>query len=153
MRFPTVQTRDLEGTPRTLPDGLPPGMRVILLPFQRWHQLQVDGWIRALEPVRATHPALSLWEVPALSEHYTVGRFFIDGGMRAGIPDLDVRLHTLTAYLDLPALVKALELPTLDTVYVFLLDGDGEILWRGSGPVDEASVTSLAEALARAEAN
>ena len=153
MRFPTIQTRDLEGADRTLPDGLPLGPRVLLLPFQRWHQLLVDGWSRALDPVRAEYRALSVWEVPALSQHYAMGRLFIDGGMRAGIPDLDVRLHTLTAYIDLPALTEALDLPSLDTVYVFLLDTDGEILWRGSGPVDEAGVASLGRALARAGAN
>ena len=147
MRFPVLETHDLEGTPRTLPDGLPTGPRVILLPFQRWHQLLVDGWSRELDTLRRAHPDLTVWEVPALSSHYAVGRFFIDGGMRAGISDLNVRLHTLTAYVDLTELAKALELPSFDTVYVLLLNGAGEIVWRGSGAVDEAGATSLAKAL------
>lgn len=147
MRFPTLETHDLEGTPRTLPDGLPAGPRVILLPFQRWHQLLVDGWSGEIDALRRAHPDLTVWELPVLSSHYAVGRFFIDGGMRAGIGDIKVRLHTLTAYTDLPALAKELGLPSFETVYVFLLNDAGEIVWRGSGAVDETGATSLTKAL------
>jgi hypothetical protein len=152
MRFPRLETRDLEGTEYVLPDGLPAGRRIIALPFLRWHQILVDGWERAIEPALAQYPDLTVWEVPALSKRWAAGRFYIDGGMRAGIPDKTVRRHTLTAYTDLRALVSALELPSTETAYVFLLDPDGEILWRGSGEVDDAQLEALAEALAASQA-
>ena len=81
-----------------------------------------------------------------MSHVYAVGRFFIDGGMKAAIPDVGVRQHTLTAYTDLDALVKALEIPDFETVHVYLLDPSGEIVWRGSGQVDEDQAAALAAA-------
>lgn len=147
MRFPTLETRDLEGTHVQVPDDLPGSPRIVLLPFQRWHQLLVDGWSRPIHALAAAYPQLTVWEVPALSRRYLAGRFYIDGGMKAGIPDPTTRRHTLTAYTDLSALSQKLGLPSLETVYVFLLDASGEIVWRGSGEVDDAQLEELAGAL------
>jgi hypothetical protein len=147
VRFPTLEARDLEGKRIRVPDDLPSGPRIVLLPFQRWHQLLVDGWSRPIKALAETYPQLTVWEVPALSRRYIAGRFYIDGGMRAGIPDTNVRRHTLTSYTDLPALARELELPDFQTVHVFLLDDSGEIVWRGSGQVGEEQFDELAAAL------
>jgi hypothetical protein len=147
MRFPTLDTHDLEGEHVRVPDDLPAGPRIVLLPFQRWQQPIVDGWSRQAHALAETHPGLSVWEVPAISNHYEAARFFIDGGMKAAIPDVDVRKHTLTAYTDMSALIGELGIPDYETVHAFLLDGEGEIVWRGSGQVDEQQVAALATAL------
>jgi hypothetical protein len=148
VRFPEIKASDLEGREYRLPDELPAGPRIVLLPFQRHQQIVVEGWGARIEPLQDAHPELTVWEVPALSRGYRIMRSYIDGGMRAGIPDVDVRRHTLTTYTDLGALASALELPTFDTVYVFLLDAAGDIRWRGSGEADDAQVEALAAALA-----
>jgi hypothetical protein len=147
VRFPDLAASDLEGRNITLPDDLPAGPRLVMIAFQRWHTLLLDGWTRALPPLSAAYPDLTVWEVPALSRAYLPGRFWIDGGMRAGIPDPDARRHTLTAYTDLRALARNLDLPSFDTVYVLLLDAEGEIVWRTSGEVTEDKATALAEAI------
>jgi hypothetical protein len=147
--FPRLSASDLEGRRYELPDDLPPGPRLVVLPFQRWQQVLVEGWKAAAEPLRRERPDLTVWEVPSLSRGYRVMRGYIDGGMRAGIPDEDVRRHTLTTYTDLRLLADQLALPTFDTVYAFLLDGSGRIAWRGEGEADEEQVRGLAEALGR----
>jgi len=146
MRFPTLETQDLESARVLVPDDLPGNPRVIILAFQRWHQMLVDGWSQHAHALEAMCPGISVWEVPAMSHVYAVGRFFIDGGMKAAIPDAGVRQHTLTAYTDLDALVKALEIPDFETVHVYLLDPSGEIVWRGSGQIDEDQAAALASA-------
>ncbi|MDH4140321.1 MAG: hypothetical protein OEV43_07085 [Coriobacteriia bacterium] len=148
MRFPSLRTRDLEGRDRILPEDLPSGRRVILMAFQRWHQLTVDEWNRVLDGVRQSHSDLSVWEVPTLSRAYTPGRRFIDGGMRAGIPDVQVREHTLTAYADLRKLARKLDIPDFEAIQVFLLDAEGEILWRTEGRVSDESIDELQRVLA-----
>jgi len=151
MRFPTLQARDLEGGTVTIPDDLPSGPRVILLPFLREHQPIVDGWVRGLAGLAETHPDLSVFEVPALSRLYLAGRFYIDGGMRAGIPSVDTRRHTLTVYTDLAKLATALELPSRQTAQVFLLDATGEIVWRDGGQASAEKLTAIADALVALE--
>jgi hypothetical protein len=69
--------------------------------------------------------------------------------MRAGIPDKAVRAATLCAYIDIPPFAKALQLPSNDTIYLFLLDRSGEILWRGQGAFDQAQLGELAATVER----
>jgi hypothetical protein len=146
-RFPRVETQDLEGRLYVLPDDLPGGRRLVLVPFQQWQQVLVEGWKGAAEPFQAAHPDLTIWEMPSLSRGYAPFRRYIDGGMHAGIPDPFVRAHTVTAYTDLRTLTKALGIRTRNTVHAYLLDPEGRIVWRESGQVDDAKAASLAGAL------
>jgi hypothetical protein len=150
MRFPTISARDLEHHEYTLPDDLPGTWRIVLMPFKRWQQIVVSAWTAALEPLTSVHADLTVWEVPTLSRMWAPARAYIDGGMKAGIPDLDVRLHTLTAYTSLEDVARALDIQGFDAVQVFLLDADGEIVWRESGEPDAEKAHTLAESLALA---
>jgi hypothetical protein len=147
MEFPALRVRDLEGVEYLIPDELPGGPHVIVLAFRQWHQALVDQWKGPLEQIAGRHPGTEVWEVPSLSKGYRLFRSSIDGGMRAGIPDPTVRRHTLTAYTDLTHLARDLELPSLDTVYVFVVDCDGAIRWRGHDLPDAAALEALEAAM------
>ena len=104
MEFPAMRVRDLEGVDYVIPDELPGGPHVIILAFHQWHQMIVNRWTSPLEAIAEKHPGTEVWEVPSMSRGYRLFRSGIDGGMRAGIPDMNVRRHTLTAYTDLVTL-------------------------------------------------
>jgi hypothetical protein len=146
-RFPPVLAHDLEGKRIRIPEDLPAGPHVVIVAFERWQQTQADSWEPALQELEERCRELSVWEVPALSRLYLPARGFIDGGMRAGIPDIEARRHTLTAYTDLRSLAGALQLPSLETIYVLLLAPDGTIVWQGSGEADAAQTAALGRAL------
>lgn len=133
MDFPLLRVRDLEGLEHEIPDGLPGGPHVIILAFQQWHQSLVEQWKPHLKTIAEKHPGTEVWEIPSISRGYRLFRASIDGGMRAGIPDPEVRRHTLTAYTDLNQLAEDLQLPSMDTIYVFLVDCSGTILWHAQG--------------------
>lgn len=147
MRFPVLETRDLEGRRRTVPEDLDQGARIVILAFQRWHTALMDSWLPALRSLQQQYDWVSVWEVPALSRVYLPGRFFIDSGMSAGTPDPDARRHTLTAYTDLGALAAHLGFSGYDTIQLFLVDDVGEIVWRSQGQATEQSVNALFDAL------
>ncbi|MDR3747630.1 MAG: hypothetical protein P4M04_05705 [Acidobacteriota bacterium] len=65
-------------------------------------------------------------------------RWFIDSGMRRGIPDPNARARTITLYIDKKPFEQALQLPTEKTVYALLVDRSGKVLWLG------ASMSTLA---------
>lgn len=148
MQFPALKVRDLEGAEHVIPDGLPGGPHVIILAFQQWHQSLVEHWKPELEALARRHAGTEVWEVPSISSGYRLFRGSIDGGMRAGIPDPQTRRHTLTVYTDLRALAADLEIDTLDTVQLFLVDCGGTVLWRASGEPDAAALQSLEDAVA-----
>ena len=151
MQFPALKVRDLEGAEHVIPDGLTGGPHVIILAFQRWHQALVEQWKPDLEALAQRHPGTEIWEVPSLSSGYRLFRGGIDGGMRAGIPDPETRRHTLTVYTDLHALAKDLEIDSLDTVHLFLVDCSGTVLWQASGEPDAECLLSLDAAIAAAD--
>lgn len=147
MEFPALRVRDLEGVDYVIPDDLPGGPHVIILAFQRRHQAIVERWTRPLEAVAGRHPGTEVWEVPSISSGYRLFRSSIDGGMRAGIPSSNVRRHTLTAYTDLRALAKALQLDSLKTVHVFVVDCGGSIRWHGEGDPSSEALEALEAAI------
>jgi len=143
MRFPRLDTRNLEGKAVVVPDDLPSGPRIILLAFRRWHTAALAEWGDSLAQLQERCPGLTVWEIPVLSRAYVAGRFYIDREMRAATPDRHDRRHTLTTYTDLQAFAESLGVPTLEKVYVVLTDTHGDILWRREGPVSEDALVQL----------
>jgi hypothetical protein len=148
MQFPKMTARDLEGRTVTIPDGLSGALNLVVLAFEREHQYPIEAWLPHFARLEEAYPGLEVWEVPALSRGYRIWRGAIDGGMRAGIPDPNVRRHTLTSYLDLRDLRRALELPDTSDIHLYLLDRAGSIRWHGSGGYDETTLAGLSAALA-----
>ncbi len=148
MRFPDLNARDLEGRTLKIPSGLTGTVNLVVLAFRRDHQYPIETWLPHFARLEEGFPGLEVWEVPALSRGYRIWRGAIDGGMRAGIPEPRVRRHTLTTYTDLRGLQRALDLPGLDDIYLFLLDRTGSIRWQGRGPYSEATLADLSAALA-----
>ncbi|MFW9805506.1 MAG: hypothetical protein ACFFFK_02095, partial [Candidatus Thorarchaeota archaeon] len=70
-----------------------------------------------------------------------------DGGMRGGIPSRDTRARTITLYIDKTPFKATLGISTESTLYLYLVDKQGTILWEESGELSDDKATSLEEAL------
>lgn len=90
------------------------------------------------------------YELPVISRMYGPVSTFIDGGMRGGIPDPEVREATITLYVDRKRFLDDLRIPSVDAIVPMLVTPDGEILWRTTGPRTARAEQSLREALAEA---
>ncbi len=144
MKFPGVTATSLTNRSYQVPRDLDGELNVVIVAFQQWQQDWVDTWIPSLQRLAHEHQMLRVYEMPTMSRFNALYRFMIDNGMRAGIPDKAVRAATLCAYIDIPPFARALQLPGYDSIYLFLLDRSGEILWRGQGPYDQAQLAELA---------
>ena len=119
--FPPLDVTSLDGRRRRLPEDLE-GPTVLILAFERHQQAEVDDWIEELEAAGCPYPIL---EVPTIGTRYRLFRPFIDGGMRAGIPDSTVRARTLTVYTDVGRVLDALGLRSTRHVVVVLAEPSG----------------------------
>jgi hypothetical protein len=63
-----------------------------------------------------------------------------------------VRARTITLYIDKDEFTKALAIPTEDTIYLFLVDCDGNILWRDTGVFSEEKKTAVLNTISEYEA-
>jgi len=149
MKFPIVKATSLANKPYQLPRDLEGELNLVIVAFKQWQQDWVDTWIPSLQSLAYQHKNLRVYEMPTMSRFNGIYRFMIDNGMRAGIPDKAVRAATLCAYIDVPPFAQALQLPGRDSIYLFLLDRAGEILWRGQGAFDQAQCDELAATVKR----
>lgn len=148
-RFPTVSGANLEGRRYDLPSGFEGELNIVFVPFQQWHQMLVDGWAAFAKALAGRVPGVRVFEVPTLERFNPIARFWIDNGMRLGIPDRAVRASTITLYVDKPAFRSALSIPDESTMHVLLVRRDGAVLWRAEGEFSDVKGASLAEAVMR----
>ena len=126
-----------------LPADLEGDLNLIVLAFWRSHQAIVDTWMPLAAGLEKSHPGFAFYELPVIQKRSRLSEWFIDSGMRAGIPDRRVRQRTITLYLDKPAFLEAVGITDDGTIHAMVVDRTGRILWRASGPLIEAAESDL----------
>ena len=144
---PAVSGFDLDGARLDIPDDLGPGPTVAIVAYQRHHQRDVDTWLPFLTGLEERVPGLRVFEFPTVRPMGVAGQEWLDGVMRAGIPDPAARRRTVTLYVDVAAFNAAIGLPGADRVHVLVLDGDGRVTWRAEGPFDPVAADELEAAV------
>ncbi len=132
-RFPDVIGSSLAGTPHHLPGSLEGRLNLLLVAFRQWQQKDVDTWVPLGEELADSIEGFRVYELPVIPQAYRPVSGFIDGGMRGGIPDLDVRAATITLYINRRQFLEDLEIPDVRSIVPMLVVPSGEILWRASG--------------------
>jgi len=131
--FPSILAKDLLRKTVKLPDDFEGELNILFIPFQQWQQMSVNSWIPFAEKLEKEVPGVYYYELPTIRNMNRLARTFINEGMRAGIPSPKSRARTITLYLNKNKFRKVLNIQSEDTIQVFLVDGDGKILWRTTG--------------------
>jgi hypothetical protein len=147
-RFPHLTASNLEKQTLSLPEDFAGNRNLLLIAFQREQQKNVDTWLHEMKRFESS-PGFHYYELPTIEHLSPVVRWFIDSGMRRGIPDRHARARTITLYLDKLSFRKALNLPDEKQIYAVLIDRSGRVLWRTEGDFDETKAASLEKALTR----
>lgn len=145
--FPTVEGRSLEDRAVVLPSGLEGERNLLAVAFHRTQQRDVDTWIPLFRELEARVPGLAGYEVPTISGGWSPLRRFIDGGMKAAIPDPLTRRRTVTVYGDVGRVTDGLGLTGRASIAVVLCDRTGEVTWMTTGPLTGAAPPELLAAL------
>jgi hypothetical protein len=148
-RFPRLIASNLEKRTFTLPDDLEGSRNLLLVAFQREQQQQVDTWLREMKRFEELDPKFRYYELPTIQSPNRLVRWFIDTGMRRGIPDQKARSRTITLYIDKKPFLKALDITDENRIYCFLVNRSGQVLWRTEGEFDDSKAASLRECLQR----
>lgn len=147
MTFPTVNGSNLQRAKLTLPQDFESDYNLLFIAFQQWHQDEVNTWIPLAESCEAQFPGLVYYELPTIRSLNAFSRFFINEGMRAGIPNPKSRERTITLYLEKDDFRTALGLEDEEHIFALLIDHQGNELWRARGPHSQVSEASLLEVL------
>jgi hypothetical protein len=147
MTFPTVSGTNLQRAKLTLPQDFAGNYNLLFIAFQQWQQDEVNTWISLAESCEDRFPGLVYYELPTIRALNALSKFFINEGMRAGIPNSKSRERTITLYLEKDEFRTALDMQDEDHIFALLIDHQGNELWRARGPHSQSSEAGLLEAL------
>ena len=147
MKFPKVSGKDLNGDSHTIPDTLSGKLNFLIVAYQRWQVRPIETWIPFLQQLVSSQPQVQFYELPTLKQYNFISQWMIDSGMRGGIRDREMRARTITLYIDKAEFDNALGIPTENTIYLFLVDCDGNILWRDIGTFSLEKETAILNAI------
>lgn len=108
-------------------------MNITLVAFWRHQQKDVDTWLPMARRLKSDHENVAYYELPTIRQLNSLSQWYINNGMRMGIPDTEARLTTITLYLDKEMFCEALDISVQDSIHVFLVNKEGDVLWRESG--------------------
>ncbi len=156
--FPDIAGRSLAGAALQIPDDLAGQTNVLLLAFQQRQQRDIDGLIDALgqrgidtSPPHDTQGLptgerveVVLYEIPLLGAKWQPFRSFIDGGMASNIGVPAVLARTVTAYGQIGAVERSLNLPSRDQVYAVVVRGRDVLAVQPGWPGDVDAIVTAA---------
>jgi hypothetical protein len=146
-KFPQVETENLDGRKFALPQDFEGDRNLVLIAFEREQQKDVDTWLHESARFTQIDTSLRIYELPTIARLDAFRRWFINTGMRHGIPDRKARDRTLTLYLDKNAFRQSLHIESEKQIYALLVDRSGTVLWRSEGDFDRTKGQGLQEAL------
>mgnify|MGYP001085348370 FL=1 len=146
-QLPTVSGKNLLRKKVTFPRDFAGDINLVFVPFQRWHQDQVDSWVPFVEKIASTLPTFDYYEFPTLERMNRMSQMFLNEGMRAGIPNEGTRGRTVTLYLNKRPFRQALSIPDESETTLLLFDRQGRELWRTTGAFSEEKGAELETAV------
>jgi len=141
--FPSVKGSNLNGESFNLPNDFRGVFNIVVIAFRQNQTGLLEQWATALENFVTKHPMAAYYELPVLSSSYSPFRWWIDGGMRAGIVDEKARRITITIYTNKKKFKSNIGIPNEETVYLLLIDQTGKILWRTEGNFAAEKISHL----------
>ncbi|NMB59837.1 MAG: hypothetical protein GYA12_11765 [Chloroflexi bacterium] len=148
VRFPTVSGSNLLRQKMKLPGDFKGELNLIFVAFQQWQQSEINSWIPDVMEWEKQYPGLVYYELPVIEDRNNLYKWFINEGMRAGIPNPLTRERTITLYLHKPDFTLSLEMTDEEHIYVLLLNKDHQELARFRGMYSRESADNLSRYLA-----
>ena len=140
--FPTIEAETLSGKKILFPDITTGKYALILVAFKRQTQGEVDSWLDPFIEEFGDRESVTFYEIPMISKNWKWMSGWIDAGMRSGVPK-NKHDHVATYYGPLTEYFDYFGVDDSGKVYVFLLDPEGNIIWKTSGRANENTFNEL----------
>ena len=145
--FPTMAVANLNGTSFQFPETFQGAQTLILFGFEYDHQVNLDAWIAAAEPLKKDHPKFKLFEMVVIEEASVFYRWYVNNAKRYFIPDPASRLRNLNLYTPKTAFLKQMAMPDEKRIYCILFDQNGKERWRDDGALTKEKLSELVRLL------
>lgn len=144
--FPQVSGKDLNNKPWNAPADFPGDRTLVVIGFEEEQQSAIDSWLEGMG-VKNPSSGIAWIEMPLIDNPGMFMRWFINTGMKEGIPSKEVRSHVWTAYTDKKAFKQTCGILSEKTVYALVVDRGGQILAMESGDFSKTAAARLSHFL------
>jgi hypothetical protein len=143
-RLPLLKGQFLSGGDAELPAASSGKIALVTIGFTYQSRFPVEAWGSWYRATVGSRPDVTFFEVPMIGGFSTLGRWFIDRGMRRGTPS-ELHEHVITVYGGTGDWKKrvAYSAEREDDAYLIVLDGDGVVRWLHHGGFDQARAEEL----------
>lgn len=135
--LPTLEGQFLTGRPAVLPQASSGKVTLIAMGFTYASRVPVEAWGGWYRTAIGSRTDITFFEVPMIGGLATLGRWFIDRGMREGTP-VELHDHVITVYRDTGDWKPRISYASAhkDEAYLIVLDQEGVVRWLHHGVFD-----------------
>lgn len=141
--FPSVSGYSLDKQKVNLPGGMEGQTDLLLISFETEQQKQVDSWLPAAQALQHSNFQFRYYELPVFGKENFIFRWWDTSSLRSDETDPESLHWIVPLFIDRQKLIKDLDVPNQKQVVALLVNRQGQILWRASGPMSEGKRQSL----------
>lgn len=142
-QFPVLTAYNLNKQKVTLPGGLAGKLNLLLISFAPEQQKDVDSWLEAAQALQHTDFQFHYYELPVEGQENFIFRWWDTSSMRSDQNDPEIWPWIVPLFVNRGKLMRQLQIPNAKQVVTMLVDRQGHILWRASGPMTQEKRAAL----------
>jgi len=144
--FPAVTSYSLDKQKVALPGELEGQLDLLLISFKEEQQSDIDSWLPAAQALQHTNFQLRYYELPVAERENFLFRWWETSSMRSDQSDPEMLHWIIPLWVDRKKFFDDLTIPNDKQIVVLLIDRQGRIQWRSSGPMTPDKRTALMNA-------
>jgi hypothetical protein len=141
--FPPVTSYSLDKQKVSLPSELEGQTNLLLISFKPEHQQDINSWLPTAQALQHTNFQFRYYQLPVAERENFIFRWWETSSMRSDQTDPSTWHWTIPLWVDRRKFLEDLTIPNEKQVVALLVDRQGRILWRASGPMTADSRASL----------
>lgn len=142
---PQARVETLSGKRLELSRDVASGFAVLIIGFTKASRAQTSEWSRRLQPEISRTFAVQVYEVAVVADVPRLMRGFVIGQIRSSVPKA-IHSHFLLVKEQADVWRRLAGPGDEDAAYLVLVSR-GEVVWRGTGKLTDATYQSLIQAL------
>lgn len=145
--FPPIVSYSLDHAKLNLPADFVGQLDLLLISFEPEQQTQIDTWMPVAEGFQHTNFNFRWYRLPVSSRENIVFRWWENSSMRSDESDPETWPWIVPLYVDKDSFRHSLQISGEHQIVELLVNKQGKVLWRATGPLTPDKRTSLAAAI------
>lgn len=149
--FPALVSYSLQRDKLNLPADFAGKLNLLLISFQPEQQTQIDTWMPVAQAFQHTNFNFHWYRLPVSSRENFVFRWWGNSSMRSDETDPETWPWIVPLYVDKFDFRRSLRIPGEHEISILLINRQGYVLWRATGPLTPDKRASLTTAVLAAK--